>query len=100
MSGFRPGGLGDKGGSTTPPQFAGSLADAIEHQLHDLLKADTGKEPFQLDDNSPDARARRALLVAIARGVVDHLKDHASDGWQIIDGKGFTCRVTVTVDES
>ncbi|GHE08567.1 hypothetical protein [Streptomyces alanosinicus] len=100
MTGFRPGGMGDKGGTDTPAAFAGSLAATIEHKLHDLVRTETGKEPFALDDNSPDARARRALFVAISQAVVEHLHDHASDGLLAWDSAHHPCTVNIRVDAS
>lgn len=58
-----------------PADFAGSMAAAMEAALNDLLSAD-GMKTFPVDTNSQDARDRRRLFVAIARGLVRHLKDN------------------------
>ncbi|MEV7731562.1 hypothetical protein AB0O75_05490 [Streptomyces sp. NPDC088921] len=100
MTGFRPGGLGDRNGTDTPTAFAGSLAAAIDEKLHDLLTQDTGNEPYPMDDNSPDTRARRALFVAVAQAVLDHLRAHAAAGLTVKDVHGAPCTVTVKVESS
>lgn len=83
MTGYHPGGMGDKSDTSTPPEFAGSLAAGIEQHLHDYVQADTGNAPFPLTGNSPDDRARRALFVAIARGVIEHLQTYADQAFVI-----------------
>jgi hypothetical protein len=57
-----------------PPEFAGSMAEAIENELNNLLPAD---RRFVINDNSPDTRDRRMLFVAIGRGVVGYLSKNA-----------------------
>lgn len=94
-TGFNPGGLGDKTDPGTPDAFAGSLAAAIDKTLHDLIQQDTGKDPYPLDGNSPDTRARRALCVAIAQGVLQHLHDNVAAGLTVVDGQGAPCTVTI-----
>src|SRR5215467_1916534 len=80
MPALKPGGMGAQGGSTTPPEFAGSMADAMETALNKLLFND-GINQFDVNTNSEEARARRRLFVAIAQGVVRHLKDNADALW-------------------
>lgn len=60
---LKPGTLGD---------FSGSMAQAIEAELNAMLIAD-GLPPLPIDAGQ-DTRDRRRLFVAIARGVVGHLK--------------------------
>jgi hypothetical protein len=62
---IKPGTLGD---------FGGSMAEAIELQLNLMLIAD-GLPPLPFD-SSQETRDRRRLFVAIARGVVGHLRDN------------------------
>jgi hypothetical protein len=63
-----------KRGGLNPLDFAGSMADAMEVALNQLL-ADEGKPTVPTDD-SEEVRDRRILFVAIARGVIDHLVDN------------------------
>lgn len=56
----------------TLDDFAGSMAEAIEAQLDTMLRAEG--QPGLPMDASPETRDRRRLFVAIARGVVAHLK--------------------------
>lgn len=74
---YRAGAMGAKDWPTVPPEFAGSLAALIETRLHAILSAENGSAPFPLDDNSPDARARRAFFVAVAQAVLEHLSAEA-----------------------
>jgi hypothetical protein len=98
MTGFRPGGLGDRNGTGTPAAFTGSLAAAIDEKLHDLLKQDTGKAPHPLRGSSPDTRAGQALFVAVAQAVLEHLRAHAAAGLTVKDPHGARCAVTVEVE--
>lgn len=72
---LRPGGLGSPTETEKPSEFAGSMAEAIENALLALLPAD---RKFATNVNTPEARDRRALFVAIAQGVVKHLKENAA----------------------
>jgi phenylpyruvate tautomerase PptA (4-oxalocrotonate tautomerase family) len=47
-----------------------SMTAAIEYQLNQLLTT-----PLPTDD-TPEARDRRRLFAAIARGVIEHLKEN------------------------
>ena len=58
----------------TLDKFDGSMAAAIETELNALLEADL-LPPLPMGD-TPDRRDRRRLFVAIARGVVRHLKEN------------------------
>ena len=62
---IKPGSLSD---------FDNSMAAAIEMQLHDMLLDDN--LPGLLFDGTPETRDRRRFFVAIARGVVGHLRDN------------------------
>jgi hypothetical protein len=55
---------------TDGPNKTGSMAAAIEWHLNQLLTT-----PLPADD-TPEARDRRRFFAAIARGVVEHLKDN------------------------
>jgi hypothetical protein len=61
----------------TLDDFAGSMAEEIELQLNAGLLAD-GLPGLPMD-NTPERRDRRRLFVAVARGVVRHLKQHQAD---------------------
>jgi hypothetical protein len=66
--------MGDKliAGGVDPTSFANSMAGAIEDALNALLDA-AGKDRLPADDTE-QTRDRRRLFVAIATGVVEHLK--------------------------
>jgi len=59
-----------------PPDFANSMADAMDTAFHNLLSAE-GMKTFDVDTNSKEARDRRRLFVAIAQGILRHLTDNA-----------------------
>ena len=64
--------MGDKlkpGGQA--PNFAGSMAAAMEEALNKLLEAED--RPTVPDDDSAETRDRRILFLAIAQGIVSHL---------------------------
>jgi hypothetical protein len=72
--------MGDKSdpANARPPDFVNSMADAMDIAFHDLLSAEKpSMKTFELNTNSKEARDRRRLFVAIAQGVVRHLKDNA-----------------------
>jgi hypothetical protein len=74
--------MGPKGGSGKPADFAGSMAEAMEEALNKLLKNETpSMNRFEVNTNSQEARDRRRLFVAIAQGIVRHLKDNADALW-------------------
>ena len=68
---LKAGGLGAESHVGIPPEFAGSMAKAMEDALNSLLAAE-GK-PTVPTDNTAEVRDRRIMFLAIARGVVDHL---------------------------
>ena len=55
--------------------FEGSMAHEIEKQLNQLLDRDHLPTLPTDPDEDKEVRDRRRLFVAIARGVVKHLKD-------------------------
>jgi hypothetical protein len=59
-----------KGGGPEPPSFTASMAAAIESQLNGMLA-----EPLPAE-NTPEARDRRRFFAAVARGVLQHLKEN------------------------
>jgi hypothetical protein len=75
-----PGGMGPTGGSAKPGEFVGSMAEAMENALNDLLSND-GINRFEVNTNSEEARARRRIFVAIAQGVLSHLQHNADSLW-------------------
>lgn len=84
---LKPGGMGPTTpDNAKPADFADSMADAIEQELSAILIAE-GRDGIDANTNTQDARDRRLLLVAIARGVVRHLKENQD---------AFTLNATVT----
>jgi hypothetical protein len=55
------------GGDVFDPETDASMAAAIERHLNRLLETPLPRE------DTPEARDRRRLFAAIARGVIDHL---------------------------
>ena len=82
---LKPGKMGSESDplNARPAAFANSMADAMDSAFRALLVAD-GMKPFDLDTNSKEARDRRRLFVAIAQGVVRHLKDHGG-AFRVVD---------------
>jgi hypothetical protein len=76
---LKPGGMGKVSDplNAKPPDFANSMADAMDSAFHALLLAEA-PTAYALDTNSKEARDRRRLFVAVAQGVVRHLKDHGN----------------------
>jgi hypothetical protein len=75
---IKPGAMGSKADpNTKPPEFAGSMAEAIENALNDALSGDAMKT-FTVNTNTQEVRDRRRLFVAVAVGVVAYLKHNAS----------------------
>jgi hypothetical protein len=84
MAAIKPGAMGSKADPTTKPgEFEGSMAEAMENAFNDALSGDFMKT-FKVDTNSPEARDRRRMFVAIATGMVWYLK-HNMDAFQILD---------------
>jgi len=82
MAVLRPGGMGPKVGSGKPADFAGSMAEAMEDALNKLLLNETpSMKTFDVNTNSQEARDRRRMFVAIAQGIIRHLKDNAGALW-------------------
>ena len=75
---LKAGGLGtsipDGGGEGIPPEFAGSLAKAMEDALNQLLQEED--KPQVPTENTTETRDRRIMFIAIARGIVEHLTDN------------------------
>ncbi|MCI0345911.1 MAG: hypothetical protein L0221_10790 [Chloroflexi bacterium] len=67
------------------PDFAGSMAAAMESALNTLLVAE-GRPAVPTDD-SPETRDRRVMFLAIAQGIVAHLVAN-QDAFQIVDDDG------------
>jgi hypothetical protein len=84
MSAMKPGAMGSSANpNTKPPEFAGSMAEAMENALNDSLSSD-GMKTFAVNLNTQEARDRRRIFVAIAIGVVKYLKDN-TDALSILD---------------
>lgn len=58
----------------TKAAFAGSMADAMEKAMDDLLFADKGIHLPAAD--TEERKDRRRLFIAIAAGVINHLAAH------------------------
>jgi hypothetical protein len=69
------------------PDFAGSMAAAMENALNALLLAE-GRPQVPTDD-SPETRDRRVMFLAIAQGIVAHLVAN-QDAFRIVDDDGDT----------
>lgn len=64
-----------KRGGLNPADFAGSMAEAMEVALNQLLSTE-GKPTVPTDGTDEEVRDRRIMFVAIARGIIDHLVDN------------------------
>ncbi len=91
---IKPGAMGSSSTVGMPPEFANSLAAAIEAALNDILSAE-GKQTFALDDNSRAARDRRMLFIAIAQGIVSHLT--ANETAFVIQAAGVDTGETINI---
>ena len=67
------------------PDFAGSMAAAMESALNVLLDAE-GRPRVPTDD-STETRDRRIMFLAIARGIVAHLAAN-EDAFRVVDDDG------------
>jgi hypothetical protein len=84
MAAIKPGGMGSKADpNTKPPEFAGSMAEAMENAFNAALSGD-GMKTFKVDTNSSEARDRRRIFVAVATGMVQYLK-HNMGALEILD---------------
>jgi hypothetical protein len=71
-------GLASEPQGARPLDFANSMADAMDTAFHTLLSNEVpAMKTFEVNTNSREARDRRRLFVAIAQGIVRHLKDNA-----------------------
>lgn len=86
MANIKPGGMGSNIDPTTkPPEFAGSMAEAIENTLNELLAAENpAMKTLVVDTNSREARDRRRMFVAITLGMMRYLQNNM-DAFQIFD---------------
>jgi hypothetical protein len=80
---IKPGAMGNSSDPGKPGDFANSMAEAMEDAFNELLGND-GMKTFTVTNNSKESRDRRRLFVAIALGMVRHLKSNA-DGLQILN---------------
>lgn len=95
---LRPGKMGSVSdpANAKPPDFANSMADAMETALRALLVGE-GMSGFDLNTNSKEARDRRLIFVAIAQGVVRHLKDHGG-ALTVVDALNVPTGETIQVE--
>ncbi|QPJ62400.1 MAG: hypothetical protein G3M70_11175 [Candidatus Nitronauta litoralis] len=70
---WKPGNLNND--KTDYSEFVNSMASTIEQELNSLMVMD-GIDGLSMDSNDESIRDRRRLFVAIARGVVRHLKEN------------------------
>ena len=78
--------------------FADSMAQTMEKELDDLLDMD-GLPALKKAKSDAEVRALRALLVAIARGVVIHLRRNADAFRAVLDDEGkITVEIKTTED--
>ena len=91
---LKAGTMGNAAAIGMPPEFANSLAAAIELALNNILAAE-GKPTFELSDNSRQARDRRMLFVAIAQGLINHLT--ANEAALVIKSGGLPTSATIDI---
>jgi len=80
---LRPGGKGDVSETGMPVAFKDSMTAATDAAFNIVLPP---SHQFEVNTNSPDARDRRRLFVAIAQGIVHHLCDNAR-AFEILDSR-------------
>ncbi len=74
---LKAGAMGGLGGSNNPSEYVNSLALEMEEALNDILVAE-GREPIDTNNNDRETRDRRILFLAIAQGIVRHMKANQS----------------------
>ncbi|SHF99685.1 hypothetical protein SAMN02745157_3307 [Kaistia soli DSM 19436] len=79
----------------TLDDFSASMAEAIEQSLNTSLIAD-GLPGLPMED-TPERRDRRRLFVAIARGVIGHLKAQQASMVVHYDDDGVSRTTSVTL---
>jgi hypothetical protein len=86
MAAIKPGGMGSNlDPATKPPEFAGSMAEAMENAFNTLLSNENPPmKTFKVDTNTQEARDRRRMFVAIATGLVAYLKANTG-AFEILD---------------
>ena len=89
MADLKPGGMGQAVGVGVPPEFVGSMAQAMEDAYRQLL-VDDGKDTFTVTDNTEQDRDRRRLFVALAQGVVGHLVANPDAFRVVTDGVNWS----------
>lgn len=96
MGRLRAGSMGSAASSGVPPQFAGSLAAAIEDAYWAALGADS-KDQFDRTTNAESDRDRRRIFVAIAQGVVGYL-DVNSDAFKVVGPSTVVSGVSIDIE--
>jgi hypothetical protein len=92
---LKPGGPGSPvNPDVTPPEFVGSMAQAIETALNNLLPGED--RPQVPTDNSPETRDRRTMFLAIAQGIVNHLVENQA-AFEIQDNLGNPLPVKIVI---
>lgn len=93
---LKPGAMGSPEHQGLPPEFADSMAAAIEAELNRLLQAEALPQ-LPIEDNSQETRDRRRLFVAIARGVLRHL-DERREAITVLRIDGTTVPPVLDID--
>ena len=93
---LKPGAMGSPEHLGLPPEYADSMAAAIEAELNRLLQAEALPQ-LPVDDNSQETRDRRRLFVAIARGVLRHF-DERRESITVLRIDGTTVPPVLDID--
>jgi hypothetical protein len=80
-----------------PPNFAGSMADAMETALNSLLFSE-GKPQVDTAD-TPESRDRRIMFLAIAQGILNHMKANES-AFRIRDVSNNSVGLHIDIDKA
>lgn len=76
----------------TMSNFSGSMAQIMETEFESIWRS---RHDEPLSDESREER--RMLFVAVARGVMQHLQQHAYDGLVVTYDTGYQTGVRATV---
>ncbi len=98
MGKLKAGSMGSPNSAGTPPEFANSLAAAIEDAYWSALQAD-GKDRFDRSLNQDSDRDRRRIFVAIAQGVIGYL-DANADAFKVVGPAAIVTGVSIDVQTS
>ena len=88
--------MGSANASSTPNEFLNSMAQRMEDAYWALLAAE---QRFDRSTNSEQDRDRRRIFVAIAQGVVEHLKDHEG-AFRIVADSNLPTNIRIQIDRT